>query len=137
LKIKSVVGFGVDMPKHTRRLTNTDLEVAKRVRSLRHRASLSQEQVAEALGITFQQVQKYEKGMNRISPGRLAALAALFNVPVALFFGQDHRGVAVAVDTQLDTAVRHQIVSALNQIESPELENLMRDALVVIAKLLA
>jgi transcriptional regulator with XRE-family HTH domain len=129
--------MGSMMAKHTRRLTAIDAEVAKRVRSLRHRAALTQEQAAEALGITFQQLQKYEKGHNRISAGRLHALAKLFNVPVAVFFGQDNRGLAVAVDTELHTPTRHQIVEALNQIESAELENLLRDALVMVAKLIS
>jgi transcriptional regulator with XRE-family HTH domain len=125
------------MIARTRRLTTVDGEVAKRLRSLRHRAGLTQEKAAEAIGLTFQQLQKYEKGTNRISSGKLAALAQLYKVPVATFFGEDNRGLTVTIDTQLDTAVRHQIVGALNQIESPELEHLLRDGLVVLAKLLA
>jgi transcriptional regulator with XRE-family HTH domain len=47
---------------------------------------MSQEKVADALGLTFQQVQKYEKGSNRISAGRLLRLANLLEVPVSYFF---------------------------------------------------
>ena len=49
---------------------------------------LSQEKLAEAIGLTFQQVQKYECGMNRISAGRLYQLAEILGVPVAYFFEQ-------------------------------------------------
>jgi transcriptional regulator with XRE-family HTH domain len=127
---------GWHMVTRARRLTTADAEVAKRIRSLRHRAGLSQEQVAEALGLTFQQVQKYENGTNRITSGRLVALAMLFKVPVAAFFGQDNRGADIIIDTQLDTAVRHQIVRALVDLQSPELESVLRDVLVVLIKLI-
>jgi transcriptional regulator with XRE-family HTH domain len=48
--------------------------------------SMSQEKLGDALGITFQQVQKYEKGVNRISASRLQHIAQLFQVPVPFFF---------------------------------------------------
>jgi transcriptional regulator with XRE-family HTH domain len=47
---------------------------------------MSQEQLSEALGLTFQQVQKYEKGINRISAGRLQQIAHILNVPIPFFF---------------------------------------------------
>ena len=54
---------------------------------------MSQTQVAEALGITFQQIQKYEKGSNRLSAGALHELSRLFDVPVQFFFdGVGRRG---------------------------------------------
>ena len=47
---------------------------------------MSQSQLADALGITFQQIQKYEKGINRISAGRLFEIANLLGVPITFFF---------------------------------------------------
>ena len=51
-----------------------DVEVGKRVRFFRMKAGLSQETVGDALGLTFQQIQKYEKGSNRIAPSRLLGM---------------------------------------------------------------
>jgi transcriptional regulator with XRE-family HTH domain len=63
-----------------------DIEVGRKVRALRLERSMSQERLAEALGLTFQQVQKYEKGANRISAGRLQRIAEILGVPTAAFF---------------------------------------------------
>ena len=62
-----------------------DIEVGKRVRVYRQRAKLSQTQLGDALNLTFQQVQKYEKGMNRIAPSRLEVIARACGVPVSAF----------------------------------------------------
>jgi len=62
-----------------------DKHVGARLRAARLEAGKSQTDVAEALGVTFQQVQKYEKGTNRISAGRLYELSRLFDVPVQSF----------------------------------------------------
>lgn len=68
--------------RNTKRATVVDALIAERVRSYRKLSGLSQMQVAEKLGVTFQQIQKYEKGANRIGAGRLFELAELLNVPV-------------------------------------------------------
>ena len=57
-----------------------------RLRAARLEAGKSQTEVADALGITFQQVQKYEKGINRISAGTLYELSRFFGMPVQFFF---------------------------------------------------
>jgi transcriptional regulator with XRE-family HTH domain len=63
-----------------------DRHVGSRVRMRRMLAGVSQEKLGEALGLTFQQVQKYEKGANRISASRLQQIAKMLEVPVAFFF---------------------------------------------------
>jgi len=63
-----------------------DRYVGSRVRMRRMMLGLSQEKLGEALGLTFQQVQKYEKGVNRIGASRLQHLANVLQVPVAFFF---------------------------------------------------
>ena len=69
------------------RLPNpTDKYVGSRVRLLRSQHNMSQEMLAKHLGISFQQVQKYEKGMNRISASRLRHLSQIFDVQVNFFF---------------------------------------------------
>jgi DNA-binding Xre family transcriptional regulator len=63
-----------------------DIEVGRRVRTFRLQKEWSQEKLADQLGLTFQQVQKYEKGSNRIGAGRLQRIANILEIPVADFF---------------------------------------------------
>ena len=63
-----------------------DKFVGCRVRMRRTMLSMSQEKLGDALGLTFQQVQKYEKGMNRIGASRLQHISQILQVPVAFFF---------------------------------------------------
>lgn len=63
-----------------------DRHVGSRVRVQRMVAGVSQEKLGDALGLTFQQVQKYEKGSNRISASRLQQIAKMLEVPVSFFF---------------------------------------------------
>ncbi len=75
-----------------------DKHVGSRVRMRRMMLGMSQEKLGDALGLTFQQVQKYEKGTNRIGASRLQQISHILQVPVAFFFegapnlhGQDGR----------------------------------------------
>src|SRR5213592_3191219 len=63
-----------------------DVQVGARVRLRRNMLGLSQEKLGEAIGLTFQQVQKYERGANRIGASRLHELSRVLDVPVAFFF---------------------------------------------------
>lgn len=73
-----------------------DIHVGSRVRLRRVLIGMSQEKLGEQLGITFQQVQKYEKGTNRVGASRLYRISQVLGVPVAFFFedivGQDPDG---------------------------------------------
>jgi transcriptional regulator with XRE-family HTH domain len=64
----------------------TDVHIGQRLRMLRIAKGLSQSDVANDLGISFQQIQKYENGRNRIGAGRIQELANLFGVSAAFFF---------------------------------------------------
>jgi transcriptional regulator with XRE-family HTH domain len=66
----------------------TDKHVGNRVRMRRLMLGMSQEKLADQLGLTFQQVQKYEKGTNRISASRLQHVCHILDVPVSFFFEQ-------------------------------------------------
>lgn len=63
-----------------------DIHVGARIRLRRTLLGLSQEKLGEALGITFQQVQKYERGANRVGASRLYSLSKALEVPVSFFF---------------------------------------------------
>ncbi|KQT64315.1 MULTISPECIES: helix-turn-helix domain-containing protein [unclassified Aureimonas] len=71
-----------------------DIHVGSRVRLRRTMLGLSQEKLGEALGITFQQIQKYEKGSNRIGASRLQRISEVLNVPVSFLFEDAPGGVA-------------------------------------------
>ena len=64
----------------------TDKHVGSRVRMRRMMLSMSQEKLGDALALTFQQVQKYEKGTNRIGASRLQQISQILQVPVSFFF---------------------------------------------------
>ena len=64
----------------------TDVEIGARVRALRMAAGMSQEKLGDACGITFQQIQKYEKGVNRVSASPLYRIAKLLGKPIEWFF---------------------------------------------------
>jgi transcriptional regulator with XRE-family HTH domain len=114
----------------------TDKHVGSRLRMRRLMLDMSQSEIADALRLTFQQVQKYEKGTNRISASRLQSLCAILNVPISFFFeglpttGKDEQshsivneflatsdGVALVLAFgRVDPKVRRAIVALVEQI---------------------
>jgi transcriptional regulator with XRE-family HTH domain len=77
-----------DAPRGSRRANPMDVHVGTRVRLRRMLLGMSQEKLGEHLGLTFQQVQKYEKGVNRIGASRLFDLAKVLGVPVQFFYDE-------------------------------------------------
>jgi len=76
---------------------------------------MNQETLANALGLTFQQVQKYEGGANRVSASRLAAMAAILKVPISFFFGD------LPIDDARPTAEEREWREHLERPETIEL----------------
>jgi transcriptional regulator with XRE-family HTH domain len=74
------------MIENKKRPNPVDIHVGSRVRLRRNMIGMSQEKLGEQLGITFQQVQKYEKGTNRVGASRLQAISTILDVPVSFFF---------------------------------------------------
>lgn len=87
---------GEEIPKGSRRANPMDVHVGTRVRLRRMLLGMSQEKLGEHLGLTFQQVQKYEKGVNRIGASRLFDLAKVLGVPVQYFYEEAPAGVHMA-----------------------------------------
>ena len=116
-----------------KRIANpVDKHVGSRVRMRRLMLGMSQEKLGNGLGLTFQQVQKYEKGTNRIGAGRLQHISQLLQVPLPFFFeGAPHlpgepSGIGPApspayVFNFLATADGLALTKAFMQIEQPEL----------------
>ena len=92
-----------------------DVHVGKRIRHRRWMNGTTQQQLAENVGIKFQQIQKYETGMNRVSASRLWDIAKVLDVPVSFFFeGLDEQ-------SQADTANSHMPGDILTDKEALEL----------------
>lgn len=74
------------VPKASPRANMADRHVGTRIRERRIMLGLSQQQLAVMIGVTYQQAHKYERGLNRISAGRLYDIAQVLNVPISWFF---------------------------------------------------
>lgn len=89
-----------------------DTHIAKLVRMHRLRMGLSQAQLADSLGITFQQIQKYEKGANRICAGRLFEIAQLLQIPVEALFPRTEMNRDGATSGQKNDALMDALLTA-------------------------
>jgi transcriptional regulator with XRE-family HTH domain len=74
------------MRKKNRRPNSADIELGESIRAHRLIAGMSQSDLAGKLGVSFQQVQKYEKGTNRVGAGRLPQIAEIFGIPIGALF---------------------------------------------------
>lgn len=96
-----------------------DVEVGHRIRIQRLAKGLSQTALANQLGVTFQQVQKYEKGVNRVGAGRLTKIAEVLGVPVGTFFNGSQEIAEIDTDG-------HDDVSPLKLLTAPGAFRLLR-----------
>jgi len=83
-----------------------DVHVGSRIRLRRTMLGMSQERLGEGLDITFQQVQKYEKGTNRVGASRLQNIASILNVPVSFFFEGSPGPVVEGQDAAMDSILQ-------------------------------
>jgi len=73
-------------PRRGRSTAAIDDHVGSRIRERRIMLGLTQQQLAEMIGVTYQQAHKYERGINRVSAGRLYQIASVLNVPIVYFY---------------------------------------------------
>ncbi|SLN25865.1 transcriptional repressor DicA [Pseudoruegeria aquimaris] len=92
-----------------------DVHVGKRIRHRRWMVGMTQQQLAENVGIKFQQIQKYETGMNRVSASRLWDIAETLDVPVSFFF-EGYEGEAGA-ERSAKTSVQGDILADKEALE--------------------
>ncbi len=112
-----------------------DVHVGSRVRLRRTLLGMSQTDLAEVLGLTFQQVQKYEKGVNRISASRLYHLSLIFGVPVESFFEEiEEEGSASSPDDVMLTRETMELVRAYYRIRDPEVREALHAMIKATAK---
>ncbi|MGD9914313.1 MAG: helix-turn-helix domain-containing protein [Rhizobiaceae bacterium] len=122
-----------------------DAHVGSRVRLRRNMLGMSQERLGESLGITFQQIQKYEKGTNRVGASRLQAIASVLDVPVSFFFenapgGQPTAAAGLGEESQttfvvdfLNSAEGIQLNRAFARISNPQVRRKLVDLVKTLA----
>jgi len=99
-----------------------DVHVGQRIRARRILLGMSQEKLGHAVGLTFQQIQKYEKGTNRVSASRLFQFAQTLHVPVSCFFeGLDNEGMPTTVHGASKRAALATMPNDLSRRETLEL----------------
>jgi transcriptional regulator with XRE-family HTH domain len=127
-----------------------DVHVGARIRQRRTLLGISQVALAEAIGLTFQQVQKYEKGVNRVSSSRLVDMANVLDVSVPYFFEEMSAGVQkqtpamllnaktlANVDQEKDPLARREtleLVRAYYRIPDPAVRKRLRELVGAVAK---
>jgi len=113
-----------------------DVLVGRRARERRTLEGMSQSAVAEKLGLTFQQLHKYEKGHNRISASKLYELAQIFDVPVSYFYeGMEAGKGAPSRDEVLTKRETLELVRAYYKITDPAMRDSIRRLVQAAAKL--
>ena len=95
-----------------------DIEMGKKIRLRRVEQRISQSDLGEKLGVSFQQVQKYEKGVNRVGASRLQQIAAALDVPVTFFYDSDSKTREVESLLFLDSAFSLRLLRAYSRIKS-------------------
>jgi len=123
----------------TRRADARDAEVGRRVRSRRLECRLSQTELADKVGVTFQQVQKYEKGVNRIGAGRLQRIAEALDVPITFFFddsnGASHTGSgSESIFGLMQSSGAVRIVKAFHKIKGRKNRQVLVDMAEALAR---
>jgi transcriptional regulator with XRE-family HTH domain len=122
--------------KNQRSSGKHDVELGKRIRLRRVEQHISQTELGDKLGVSFQQVQKYEKGVNRVGAARLQQIATALDVPITFFYSGDGKAREVesllfidssfslrllrAYSKMKDQAVQRQFVSLIESIAANE-----------------
>lgn len=118
-----------------------DVLVGSRLRMRRLMLGFSQEKLADGLGITFQQVQKYEKGTNRVGASRLMAISSILGVAPAYFFQDDDsplpQGAAIGEPNEIASFIKSSEGIALNRAFVKIKDPGVRKKVVALAKSLA
>ena len=122
-----------EIRKKQRSAGKPDIELGKRIRLRRVEQKISQAELGDKLGVSFQQVQKYEKGVNRVSAARLQQIAAALDVPVTFFYDGDSRAREVESLLFLDSAFSLRLLRAYSKIKDQTLQRQLVSLMELIA----
>ncbi len=117
-------------PRGTKRTTEVDGVIGAKIRMRRGELGMTQTDLAKQLGVTFQQVQKYEQGKNRVGGSRLAGVAKALDVPVAYFFDQSSEEMEAVSGSLLNTRGAVSLLKAFASIDSRQ----QRQAVINLAR---
>jgi len=119
-----------------KRCDSYDIEVGRRIRARRIERQMSQTELAYRLGLTFQQVQKYEKGTNRVAVGRLQRIAKILEAPIQYFFDEpdDTQADGAAILESVNSARTLRLVRAYSRIQSKTLQESLLELTEKIAR---
>ena len=117
----------------TKRTTDVDGVIGAKIRMRRGEIGMTQTELANAIGVTFQQVQKYEQGKNRVGGSRLDAVAKALQVPVSYFFEQTADDMEVAQGSLLHTRGAVSLLKAYAAIKDRH----QRQAMINLARAMA
>jgi transcriptional regulator with XRE-family HTH domain len=110
-----------------------DIEMGKKIRLRRVEQRISQSDLGEKLGVSFQQVQKYEKGVNRVGAARLQQIATALDVPVTFFYDSDNKSREVESLLFLDSAFSLRLLRAYSRIKNQTVQRQMVSLMEAIA----
>jgi transcriptional regulator with XRE-family HTH domain len=131
-------GAGAERVQMAKRIEPVDKLVGQNIRIFRMAKGISQTELGNSVGVTFQQIQKYEKGANRVGSSRLAKIAVILKVPISNFFdnaasGSDGPVAGPVVTDLLISPYAVQMLKAFAKLPSDKL----RRSLVVLAESIA
>jgi transcriptional regulator with XRE-family HTH domain len=126
-------------PESAKRMETWNVELGRRIRARRLECGLSQTQLGKRLGVSFQQVQKYEVGSNNVSSRRLGQISDIFEVPITFFYGSNgvrRTGQSGVSETALFELLQRRdtmrVATAFNRLRS---RNLRRELVGLIEKI--
>jgi transcriptional regulator with XRE-family HTH domain len=110
-----------------------EIEMGKKIRLRRVEQHISQSELGEKLGVSFQQVQKYEKGVNRVVASRLQQIATALDVPVTFFYGGDGKAREVESLLFLDSTFSLRLLRAYSKIKDQTVQRQMVSLMEAVA----
>jgi transcriptional regulator with XRE-family HTH domain len=109
-------------PGRPRSAAPADVELGKRIRLRRVEQKMSQQELGDKLGVSFQQVQKYEKGVNRVGASRLNQIAAALGVPIEFFYGGNSKDREVESLLFIDSAFSLRLLRSYAKVKSQNVQ---------------
>jgi transcriptional regulator with XRE-family HTH domain len=108
--------------KNQRSAGKLDVELGKRIRLRRAEIDISQTELGDKLGVSFQQVQKYEKGVNRVGASRLQQIATALDVPLTFFYDGDGKSREVESLLFIDSSFSLRLLRAYSKIKDQDVQ---------------
>jgi transcriptional regulator with XRE-family HTH domain len=119
--------------QNQRAVGKADTELGKRIRLRRIEQHISQTELGDKLGVSFQQVQKYEKGVNRVGASRLQQIATALDVPLTFFYSGDGKAREVESVMFIDSSFSLRILRAYSKIKDQAVQRQFVSLIEIIA----